>query len=103
MFVAVHFAPRPHLHVGGHGQPAQTFLGALVASNRALVAARNNDHDVNVAVFIGCAPGVRAKEIDFFRLKFGFQPFNGFVQKVGLNCLHVIETDIMLAVLKARV
>ncbi len=59
-------------------------------------------HEVNVAIFIGCAAGVRAEQINLFRLKFGFQPFNGFVQKVGLNCLHGTETNIMTADLKAR-
>src|SRR2546427_697295 len=103
VFVAVHFAPRPHQHIGGHGQPAQAFLGALVAANRALVAARHNDHEVNVTVFSGRAPGVRAEQINFFRLKFVFQPFNGFVQKVRLNCLHGVKTSISVATSKARV
>jgi len=51
----------------------------------------HNDHEINVTVFMGRAPGVRAEEIDFLRLKFLFQPFNRFVQKAGLNRLHDIK------------
>src|SRR5882724_7026894 len=56
VFVAVHFTPCPHQHVGGHGQPPQTFLGALVTPNRALVALGQNHHQVHVAVLGRCAP-----------------------------------------------
>src|SRR6266516_3967557 len=51
VFVAVHFSPCSHQHVGGHGQPAQTTLRALVASDGPLVALRQNHHQVHVAVF----------------------------------------------------
>ncbi len=101
MFVAVHFSARSHQHVSGHGQPAQAFLGALVASNRALVAARHDDHEVNVAVFIGGAPGVRAEKLNFIGLKLGFQPFKGIFQEAGLNCFHGVKISLAAAALKA--
>src|SRR3989442_10601773 len=103
VFVAVHFAARSHQHVGGHGQPAQTFLGALVASNRALVTARHNDHEVNVAVFIGRAPGVRAEEINRFGLKLGLQTFNDIFQKAGLNCFRGVKASMSATALKTGV
>src|SRR3989442_14943987 len=65
VFVAVHFSPRSHQHVGGHGQSAQATLRTLVALDWSLVALRQNHHQVHVAIFIGRAPGVRAKQIYF--------------------------------------
>src|SRR5437667_8435942 len=61
VFVTVDFAPRPYQYVGGHSQPSEAFLSALIAANGALLAARHNHHEVNVAVFSRRAPGVGAK------------------------------------------
>ena len=101
--VTVDFPPRAHQYVSGYGDAAQTFLGALVASNRALVAARHDDHEVNVAVFIGRAPGVRAEQINLFGLKLGLQTFNDIFQKAGLNCFHGVKASMSAATLKAAV
>ena len=100
MFVTVHFPPRSHQHIGGKGQPAQTFLGALVTPDAPLVAGGHNDHQIHIAVFGGRAPGVRAEKPDLLRLKFGSLSFNRFFLKVGLNCLHAIKTSIKAAALK---
>jgi len=78
---AIHFAARPNQHVGRNGQPTQTTLRALVAPDGPLVALRQNHHQVHVAIFIGRAPGMRAKQINFLRLKLSFQPLNGFFQQ----------------------
>ena len=88
MLVAIHFAPRPHQHVGGHGQPAEAFLGALVASNRALVALWQNHHQVHIAVLGGRAPGVRAEQPDLLRLKFRHQPLCGCLEQIGVERFH---------------
>src|SRR5450759_790773 len=40
----VDLGSRPHEHVGGDQQPSKATLGALVASNGALVALRHDDH-----------------------------------------------------------
>lgn len=103
VFVAVDFAPRPHHHISRNGEPSETFLGALGALNGSFVAARHNDHEVNVAVFSGRAPSVRTEEINFLRLKLDFQPFKSVVQKVRRNCFHGLKATIMAAALKVRV
>ena len=73
---------RPHEHVGGNEQPSQATLGALVSANGALVAVGHDDHEVNVAVAIGRAPGVRTKQPDLFRLKFRDQPLGGRLNEI---------------------
>jgi hypothetical protein len=103
VFIAVHFTARSHEHVCGHCQPAQTTLRALVAPDRPLVALRQNHHEVHVTVFIGRSPGVRAEEINFLRLKLGFQPFDYIFQKARLNGLHDAKANIPVADLKVRV
>src|SRR5260370_9014895 len=67
------------------GQPAQTTLRTLVASDGTLVALRQNQHKVHVAVFGGRAPGMRAEQINFLRLKFSFQPLDDIFQKAGVG------------------
>jgi hypothetical protein len=103
MFVAVHFSPSSHQHVGGHGQPAETLLGALVAPDGALAAAWHNDHQIHIAVFGGRAPSVRTKQPDLLGLKFSFQSFDRLFQKAGLNGLHRAETSNKAADLKTGV
>jgi len=101
MSVAVKFWPRVDQHVLGEADSAQTSLGALHPPDGSFVAARHNDHQVNIAVFSGRAPGVGAEQPDSLRLKFGFQPFNRFFQKSGLNGLHGADSSIIAAALKA--
>src|SRR5947209_9343032 len=79
---AVDLVPRPHEHVRGNEQPSKATLGALVAANRALVAARHDDHQINVAVLTGGAPGVRAEQINFLRLKFRHQALSGCLEQI---------------------
>jgi hypothetical protein len=78
-------------------------LGALVAPDRPLVALGQNHHQVHVAVIGRRAPSVRTEQINFLRLKLGFQPLDYIFQKAGLDCFHGVKTSIMVADLKARV
>ena len=48
----------------------------LIADFRLGFAVAHDDKQINVAVFMGIAPGVGAEEINLLRLKLGFQPFN---------------------------
>lgn len=75
-------------------------MSALHSPDRRFLTVRHNNHQVHVAVFGGRAPGVRAKKINFLWLKFFLQPFNGFVQKDGLNCFHGLK--IIMAARKAQ-
>jgi hypothetical protein len=100
---SVDFAASSHQHIGRDRQTSKATLRALVSPNGTLVAALNNDHEVNVAVFIGRAPRVRSEKINLFRLKLGFQPLKGFFQKSGLICLHGVKINIVPADFKARV
>src|SRR5450759_416663 len=70
MPVAVKFRAGVDQHVFGEADAAQTSLRALHPADGSFVAGRHNDHQVNVAVFIGRAPGVRTEQPDLFRLKF---------------------------------
>jgi len=103
MPVAVKFWPGIDQHILGEADSAQASLGALHPADWAFVAARHNHHQVNIAVFSGCAPGVGAEQPNLLRLKFRFQPFNRFFQKSGLNGLHAAQTSIIAADLKAGV
>ena len=42
--------------------------------NRLLIAMRDNDEQIHIAVFVGRSPGMRAEQNDLFRLKLGDQP-----------------------------
>lgn len=97
VFVAVYFTTRSDQDIGGDGQPAQTPLGALVASNWPFVAVGDDHHEVNVAVLGGRAPGMRAKQVNLLRQEFSLQPLNGLVQQVRLARFHAGDTSIAAA------
>jgi len=70
MPVAVKFRPGVDQHVLGEADAPQTALSALHPADGSFVAGGHNDHQVNVAVFIGRTPGVRTEQPDLFGLKF---------------------------------
>lgn len=80
MFVAVNLRARGDKHVLGKTQPAQTAVRPLHPPNCLLAAVADNDHEIHVAVLGWRAPCVRTEQINLLRLKFGFQPFDCFVQ-----------------------
>src|ERR1017187_1299505 len=84
---AVHLAPCPHQHVNGEWQSPQTKLRPLVAPDGALIAFLQNNHQIHVAVVRRRAPRVRAEQINFLRLKLGFQPFHCCFQQAWRNYL----------------
>ena len=102
MPVTVKFRPGVNQHVLGKADAAQTSLSALHPADGAFVAGSNYDHQIHIAVFGGRAPRVRTEQPDLLRLKFGFQSFNRFFQKGGLNCLHRIENNMGTPGWKAR-
>lgn len=88
MPVAVKFGPGVDQDILGETDAAQTSLSALHPPNGAFVAGRHDDHQIHIAIFVGCAPSVRTEKPDLLRLKFGFQSFDRFFQKLRLNGLH---------------
>jgi hypothetical protein len=103
ILVALKFGSRIDQHVFGKADAAQTSLGALHPADGAFAARCDNYEQVNVAVITRSAPSLRAKEIDFFGLKFLFQAFNSFIQKGRLNGLHSPKITMIETALKARV
>jgi hypothetical protein len=54
-----------------------------------LVAIRNDNEQVDVAIFVWRPPGTGTKEKNLFRLEFGHQPANHLVQDALFQRLHV--------------
>jgi hypothetical protein len=87
-------------YVLAHVQIAETVVRPLHPLDGTFRTFRNDDHNVNVAVVMRRTPGVRTEKINLYRLKFLFQPFNGFVQKAGRNSFHGVRINITAAALK---
>src|SRR5262245_30211856 len=88
MAISVEFGASLGKYVLAHVQIAETVVRPLHPLDGRFRAFRNDDHNVNVAVLMRRTPGVRTEKINLHRLKFLFEPFNGFVQKAGRNSFH---------------
>src|SRR5665213_1404829 len=88
MLVAINLGASRHKHVFGKTHSTQTMVGALHPLDVAFFAGGNNDHQIYITVIRRRAPRVRAEQINFLRLKFGFQPFHRCFQKSWRNYFH---------------
>lgn len=61
---------------------------ALRAVDRGLIAVRHNDEQVNVAVIVRIAPGVRTIQPDLLGLKFRHQPLRGCLKQGVVERFH---------------
>ena len=88
MSIPVELGASLNEHVFAHVQIAEAMVRPLHPLDGPFGAARHDDHEIDVAVVGRRAPGVRTEQINFLRLKFYFQPFNGIFQKAGPNYFH---------------
>lgn len=82
MFVAVQLSTGGHNHIFGHFKSAQATVRPLCAPDRGFLAAPHHHHQVDVTVFVGRAPGVRAKKPDLLGLKLRHEPLLDGLQQV---------------------
>ena len=57
--------------------------------NRLLIAMRDNDEQIHIAVFVGRSPGMRAEQNDLFRLKLCDQPLGHLLEKPLGQLFHL--------------
>ena len=72
-------------------EPATYAAHPLHAPDRPLVAARHDHHQIHVAVFVGCAPGVGTKKPDFLRLKLLSETPGRFFELMRADGFHAAE------------
>ena len=63
-------------------------MRALRTMDGSLIAVPQNNEQVNVAVIVRIAPGVRAIQPDLFGLEFRHQPLRGGLQQSVVERLH---------------
>ena len=88
MFVAVNLGARGDNHILRHPQSAQTTVRALRAADGLLIAVGNDNEQINVAVVMRRAPGVRAEQPDLLRLKFRHELLRGRLKQIFVERFH---------------
>lgn len=89
MFVAVHLSAGRDYYILGHLESTQATVRPLCAPDGCFLAVTHHHHQVNVTVFGGCAPSVRAKQPDLLGLELRHEPLLDRLQQVVIERLHI--------------